>query len=68
MKAMGELVAEARELCGCTQCQGGYEIGAKTIAAPSPSDASAFGRFDQERPYSCLAALVLQALVDGKLP
>ena len=28
------LVAEARQICGCRSCHGGYEIGERTIAYP----------------------------------
>lgn len=45
-------VKQARQLCGCSQCQGGYEIGARTLALqPGVSGPSC--------PSSCVAAVVL---------
>lgn len=44
-----EIVRIARETCGCVQCQGGYDIGTRTIAAPA-----------MQRPTSCLAPTLLQ--------
>ena len=49
-------VTEARRLCGCTQCHGGYEIGARTIAAANPGTGPT-------TPTSCLAKILLKDLL-----
>jgi hypothetical protein len=46
-------VTRARKLCGCMQCQGGYDIGARTIAA-MPANM---------RPSSCMATTILGVLL-----
>jgi len=46
-------VEAARRLCGCFQCQGGYEIGQYTISMDATSS----------RPTSCLASTVLAHLL-----
>lgn len=48
-----EAVSEARELCGCTQCQGGYEIGARTLGLHR----------GPQRPSSCVAAVILERML-----
>lgn len=48
-----EQVTEARRLCGCYKCQGGYPIGEHTIAMPGI----------ELRPASCLAAVILLDMI-----
>lgn len=43
------MIEEARKLCGCLACQGGYDIGSRTLVA----------RMEMTRPNSCVAAVVL---------
>ncbi len=46
---------EARRLCGCALCYGGFEIGARTLAmGPGKS-----------RPTSCLAPQIFDRLLDA---
>ena len=55
---MDEIIKQARQLCGCTQCHGGYDVGARTIASQvNPV---------QPRPSSCVAAVVLSDLLKNK--
>ncbi len=57
---MEEKIKRARELCGCTQCQGGYDIGPRTLAAPARV---ALAPSHEARPHSCVAAIVLRSLL-----
>lgn len=50
-----ESVEAAREACGCSQCLGGFGIGARTIAAPADGRAS-----------SCLAAVLLEEIFERR--
>jgi hypothetical protein len=54
--AMGEA---AREACGCCYCQGGYEIGARTIATSYPFGMAPVEYGPPRRPSSCLAPTFL---------
>ena len=54
MNDVRKAVKAARELCGCSQCQGGYEIGAQTLAMP----------LAERRPHSCLAGSILDHIFD----
>lgn len=56
--ALRGLAVKAREACGCMQCEGGYEIGARTIAAGVP-DVSR----PAAPPTSCLASVILEELI-----
>lgn len=64
MSAASDKVTKARELCGCIQCHGGYGIGARTIAAGVGGS-----NFEAlvTAPSSCVASVLLQALLDNKL-
>lgn len=52
-----EQVKTAREACGCMQCQGGYDLGGRTLAASMHAT----------KPSSCLAMVVLDYLLDPPL-
>ena len=54
-RTLSEVVAQSREACGCVQCLGGYEIGARTVQVP-----------DIQRPASCVARVVLAGLMNGQ--
>lgn len=54
-KGEAEMIADARQACGCHGCQGGFDIGARTVAAP-----------DRAAPSSCVANTILAAWYDGK--
>jgi hypothetical protein len=56
MSDLAKYVVQARTLCGCTACEGGYHVGERTLA---------MGVGDR-RPSSCVASVVLAALLDGK--
>ena len=56
------MIEEARKLCGCMSCQGGYKIGVRTLALYLQSEQAG-------RPGSCVAAVVLADMLrQARLP
>jgi len=64
---MEALTSEARRICQCFGCRGGYAVGARTIAARAPGDMSPPPR-PRERPTTCLAGVLLEAMLRVETP
>lgn len=58
---MEALTVEARRICQCLGCWGGYAIGARTIAIGMTDATTPPQEF--ERPSSCLAGVLLEAML-----